>query len=87
MSDGQSVMEGERVLINQVNPFLRSFVVLVEMRFEKQFRQNLLNKVYLESTVDVRVSYICFFFFCFLTLVNFFYPQSPPRTLTITVPG
>ena len=53
VSDGQSVMEGERDLINQVNPFLRSFVVSVEMQFEKGFRPPALNKVCLESTVDV----------------------------------
>ena len=36
VNDGQSVMEGERDLINQVNPFLRSLVVSVEMQFEKR---------------------------------------------------
>ncbi len=55
VNDGQSVMEGERErdLINQVNPFLRSSVVSVEMQFEKGFRQPVLNRVYLESTVDI----------------------------------
>lgn len=52
VNDGQSVMEGERDLINQVNPFLRSLVVSVEMEFEKGFRRPVLNKVYLGSTVD-----------------------------------
>lgn len=56
-------MEGERDLINQVNPFLRSSVVSVEMQFEKGFRQPVLNRVYLESTVDFpQVFHVCLIF-------------------------
>lgn len=38
MNDGQRVLERERGrdLINQVNPFLRSFVDSVEIQFEKR---------------------------------------------------
>lgn len=53
VNDGRGVMEGGRDLINQVNPFLRSLVVSVEMQFEKGFRPPVLNKVCSETTVDV----------------------------------
>lgn len=68
VSDGQSVMEGERDLINQVNPFLRSLVVSVEMQFEKGFRRPVLNKVYLESGGGCSTSFQHLFFFLFPSL-------------------
>ena len=63
MNDGWGVMEGGRDLINQVNPFLRSLVVSVEMQFEKGFRPPVLYKVYSETTVDVPRFFLWMFVF------------------------